>query len=110
MLAPWWPDRSKSRSKAKKRVSRMSTPPTLPFWFRLRQGKVEPAGPDTYRLTAPNLAEAFIAIRQAESGRWVPALKQSSTAPDLPETNEDFATPQEAWDAAFELYRVHVVV
>jgi hypothetical protein len=88
----------------------MSIEPTLPFWFRLRQGKAEPAGPDTYRLTAPNLAEAFISIRQAESGRWVPVLKQSPTEPDLAETAQDFATPQEAWEAAFELYRVHVVV
>jgi len=88
----------------------MSTPPTLPFWFRLRQGKAEPAGPDTYRLTAPNLGEALIGIQQAKNGLWSPVLKQTATGPDLAETPDEFATPQEAWDAAFELYRVHVVV
>ena len=88
----------------------MSTPPTLPFWFRLRQGKAEPAGPDTYRLTAPNLAEAFISIRQVENGHWSPMLKRSPTEGDLAEAPQDYTTPQEAWDAAFELYRIHVVV
>jgi hypothetical protein len=84
--------------------------PTLPFWFRLRQGKAEPAGPDTYRLTAPNLGAAFIGIRKTESGRWLPLLKQTADGPDLTDSADDFATPQEAWDAAFELYRVHFVV
>jgi hypothetical protein len=88
----------------------MPTPPTLPFWFRLRQGKAEPAEPNLYRLTAPNLAEAFIGVRQAGDGRWLPQLKQTANGPDLAEAPENFATPQEAWEAAFELYRRHVVV
>ena len=88
----------------------MPTTPTLPFWFRLRQGKAEPAGPDMYRLTAPNLAEAFIGIRQAENGRWLPVLKQTASGPDEAVASEGFATPQEAWEAAFEGYRLRVVV
>jgi hypothetical protein len=84
--------------------------PTPPFWFRLRQGKAEPAGPDTYRLTAPNLAEAFIGIRKTENGRWLPLLKQTADGVSMAEMPEDFATPQEAWEAAFELYRRHFVV
>jgi hypothetical protein len=88
----------------------MPTTPTLPFWFRQRQGKAEPAGADLYRLTAPNLAEAFIGIRQAENGHWLPVFKQTADGPDLAAASEDFATPQEAWDAAFERYRVCLVV
>jgi hypothetical protein len=88
----------------------MATAPTLPFWFRLRQGKAEPTEPNTYRLTAPNLAEAYIAIRQVESGRWVPTLTRSPNGPDLAESLQDFDTPQEAWNAAFEFYRLDVVV
>jgi hypothetical protein len=84
--------------------------PTPPFWFRLRQGKAEPAGPDTYRLTAPNLAEAFVGIHKTQQGRWSAALRQSAGSPNLAETADDFSSPQDAWDAAFELYRVHVVV
>jgi hypothetical protein len=85
-------------------------PPTLPFWFRLRQGKAEPAGEEIYRVTAPNLGEAFIGIRKDENGRWLPILRQSAGGPNLAEVPEGFAIAQEAWDAAFELYRVHVVV
>jgi hypothetical protein len=85
-------------------------PPSLPFWFRLRQGKAEPSGEELYRLTAPNLAEAFIGVRNGDNGRWLPVLKPSANGPDLAETSEEFATAQEAWDAAFECYRVHMVV
>ncbi|HLJ96987.1 MAG TPA: hypothetical protein VKU02_27735 [Gemmataceae bacterium] len=84
--------------------------PTPPFWFRQRQGKAEPAGPDTYRLTAPNLGEALISIQQTTNGRWLPVLKRTAEGPNLVEAGDDFATPQEAWDAAFEWYRVHIVV
>lgn len=84
--------------------------PTPPFWFRLRQGKAEPVGPDTYRLTAPNLGEAFISIRQTEQNRWSAVVKQTADGPALAETTDDFATLQEAWDAAFELYRLRFVV
>ena len=42
----------------------------LPSWFKQRQAKAEPAGDNVYRLTAPQLREAFIAIRQGADGRW----------------------------------------
>jgi hypothetical protein len=88
----------------------MPPPPALPFWFRLRQGKAEPTDSDLYRLTAPNLAEAFIGIRPTEKGRWRPLLQQTASSPELTAAGDDFAAPQEAWEAAFELYRRHVVV
>lgn len=84
--------------------------PTLPFWFRQRQGKAEPAGADTYRLTAPNLGEAFIGIRKTENGRWLSVLMRSANGPDVAVTPNDSSSAPEAWDAAFELYRVHAVV
>ena len=88
----------------------MPTQPTAPFWFRQRQGKAEPVGPETYRLTAPNLGEAFVSIRPTKNGRWLPVLRRTADGPDLAETHADLATPQEAWNAAFEVYRVHFVV
>jgi hypothetical protein len=88
----------------------MSIQATPPFWFLQRQGKVEPAGPDAYRLTAPNLREAFIIIRPADAGRWQPALRLTSDGPDVATGPAELTTPREAWEAAFELYRVHLVV
>ena len=85
-------------------------PLSLPFWFPLRQGKAEPAGPDTYRLTAPNLAEAFISIRQEGNGRWSAALRKSADGPEVAVTEAEFPSPYEAWEAAFELYRQDVVI
>jgi hypothetical protein len=84
--------------------------PVPPFWFHQRQGKMEPAGTDTYRLTGPNLAEAFIGIQAADSGQWRPVFRQASDGPDLAEGAPARSTPREAWEAAFELYRIHVVV
>ncbi|HKI32616.1 MAG TPA: hypothetical protein VKA46_12190 [Gemmataceae bacterium] len=84
--------------------------PILPFWFKQRQAKAEPAGPDTYRLTAPNLREAFVSIRHDSEGRWGASLRLAADGPDVAVTTTSYATPGEAWDAAFELYRRELVV
>jgi len=84
--------------------------PTVPFWFRQRQGKMEPAGSDTFKLTAPNVAEAFISIRQTENGHWRPALRLQSEGPDVDAPAVDLDSVPEAWEAAFELYRRRMVV
>ena len=84
--------------------------PTVPFWFRQRQGKIEPAGPDTFKLTAPNIAEAFISVRQSRNGHWRPALRLQSEGPDVDAPPVDFDGVPEAWEAAFELYRRRMVV
>jgi hypothetical protein len=84
--------------------------PTPPFWLRLRQGKLEAAGPDLYRVTAPNAREAFVGIRHAENGHWLPIFRLSAEGPNEGVDSLEFATPQEAWDAAFELYRKQVIV
>jgi hypothetical protein len=84
--------------------------PILPFWFKQRQAKAEAAGPDTYRLTAPNLREALISIRQDSEGRWGAALRLAADGPDVAVTATAYGAPGEAWDAAFELYRRELVV
>jgi hypothetical protein len=84
--------------------------PTLPFWFKQRQAKAEAAGPDTYRLTAPNLRDAIISIREDSEGRWGAALRLAADAPDVAATATSYASRGEAWDAAFELYRRQLVV
>jgi hypothetical protein len=84
--------------------------PTLPFWFQQRQAKAEPAGNDALRITAPNLREAFLFIRQGENGRWSASLRLQADGPEFAVTGQDFAKPEEAWEAAFELHRQHIVV
>jgi hypothetical protein len=83
--------------------------PILPSWFKQRQAKAEPAGSDTYRLTAPNLGEAFICIRRADNDRWSAALRLAADGPDVAATQPTFDLPGDAWNMAFELYRNHVV-
>ena len=82
----------------------------LPTWFKQRQAKAEPAGPDQFRLTAPNQGEAFIHIIPGENGLWSASLRQTAEGPALAATEPVFAKPQEAWEAAFELYRTQLVV
>jgi hypothetical protein len=81
-----------------------------PYWFKQRQAKAEAAGEDTYRLTGPNLPEAFLSIRRAENHRWSAALRLSADGPEAAATAPEFETPADAWEAAFELYREHVIV
>jgi hypothetical protein len=84
--------------------------PILPTWFKYRQAKAEPAGTDTLRLTAPNLQEAFISIRPGENERWSAHLRLAADGPEVAATEPEFEDRNEAWGAAFELYRTHVVV
>jgi hypothetical protein len=83
---------------------------TLPFWFRQRQGKAEEAGSNLYRLTAPNLKEAFIHIERGDNGLWQAGLTSSAGGPDQSTTGAEFSRPEAAWEAAFELYRTAVVI
>jgi len=82
----------------------------IPAWFKQRQGKAEQAGNDyTYRLTAPQLGEAFIGIRQADNGQWLASLRTNQSGPETATTQPEYANPTEAWEAAFELYRQDIV-
>lgn len=92
------------------RLSMNSMEPISPSWFKQRQGKAEKVGEDVYRLTAPQLADYFIAIRRGEDGRWTAALRAQADGPDLAVTEPADQSRGDAWGAAFELYRTHVVV
>jgi hypothetical protein len=84
--------------------------PTLPFWFKQRQCKADPAGDNTLRVSGPNLGEAFLSVRRDADGLWRAALRQTADGPDLAHTDAEIPAEQDAWDAAFELYRNHVIV
>ena len=43
--------------------------PIPPFWFKQRQCKAEPAGPNAVRVTGPNLGEVFLRIEPV-GDRW----------------------------------------
>ena len=79
--------------------------PVLPSWFKQRQGKAEPAGESIFRLTAPNMGEAYISIQRGENGLWSAALRQTADGSPLASSDPEFPTPVEAWEAAFEFYR-----
>ena len=86
-------------------------PPILPFWFKQRQCKAEPAGSDhVLRLTGPNLGEAYVSIVPADNKRWAARLRLSPDGADVAATEPELETEQDAWEAAFELYRTHVVI
>jgi hypothetical protein len=82
----------------------------LPTWFKQRQGKAEEAGENTYRLTGPNLREAFISIRMAGDGLWAGSMRYALDGPEIAATEPEIGTPYDAWAAAFEIYRNHVIV
>jgi hypothetical protein len=79
--------------------------PILPFWFKQRQAKLEPAGENTYKVIAPNQGDVFVQIRSGENGQWLAAVKMIADGEDLVATEPEFDDPGAAWEAAFELYR-----
>jgi hypothetical protein len=80
-----------------------------PFWFKQRQLKAEAAGTDVYRLSGPNLKEAFVGIRRGDNGRWAAFLRDTADGADVAATEPQFETVYDAWEAAFELFRGHVI-
>lgn len=85
--------------------------PILPFWFKQRQCKAEPAGNDnTLKVSGPNLGEAFIGIARAEDNRWRAFMRTSADGPDMTATEPEFDDPNDAWEAAFELFRTTAIV
>jgi hypothetical protein len=83
--------------------------PISPFWFKQRQCKAEPAGEDILRVSGPNLGEAFLFIKP-EGRQWRAGLRKALDGPDIAVTEPELPSPQDAWDAAFELYRIHFIV
>jgi hypothetical protein len=84
-------------------------PSTLPFWFKQRQCKAEPAGSDhAIKVSGPNLGEAFLGISPGERGQWDASLRQAADGAAIA-TAAGLPTEREAWEAAFELYRATVI-
>ncbi len=82
--------------------------PIVPFWFKQRQCKLEKAGDRTYRVAGPNLAEAFLHVEPAGGG-WRAGLRLTADGSDV-SSSDAIPTADQAWQAAFELYRVRVIV
>jgi hypothetical protein len=83
--------------------------PNYPFWFKQRQCKAEPLGDNALRVSGPNLGEAVLEIRP-DGNRWRSAVRQTADGPDVAVTEPEMESAQEAWEAAFELYRTHFIV
>ena len=84
--------------------------PILPFWFKQRQAKLEPAGDNTFKAIAPNQGEAYLQIRRGDNERWSAAVRLTAEGEDVAATPPVFTTPGHAWEAAFELYRQAAIV
>ena len=79
----------------------------------LRDRGLRRIGPDATALALARGAEASARI-EAFDGAAGPdvasaALRLSADGPEVAGTEPVFATPVEAWEAAFELYRSHVI-
>ena len=83
-----------------------ATRPALLVQAATGQGRA--GGGQTLALTGPNLGEIFVCIRGADNSRWSAAGRPptGTTSP----LRSDLTKPSDAWEAAFELYRVHVIV
>ena len=84
--------------------------PTIPSWFKGRQGKAEEVAPNVLKLTGPNLREGYITVREVEPDHWHAALRFAADGPDAVISDVMPASRYNAWEAAFELFRTHVVV
>ncbi len=82
--------------------------PTPPFWFKQRQCKAEPQGENMLKVSGPNLGEFFLYVREA-GGKWSAGLRRTADSEDLASTEPEAPSEKEAWDAAFELFRIHVI-
>ena len=80
----------------------------IPFWFKQRQCKAEAQGGDTtLKVTGPNLPEAYLTIDATDWRAW---LRMTPDGPDVATADAVTPTVKAAWEAAFELYRVHFIV
>ena len=88
-------------------------PPSLilPFWFKQRQCKVETrADTSMLEVSGPNLPKAYLTISPSDAGVWHATLRSTPDGPELAKADAGAPTAKAAWDAAFELYRIHFIV
>ncbi len=77
----------------------------IPAWFKYRQGEAKPAGEQSYLLTAPLVDPTWIRVRVVD-GAWQAAIADAVDGPDVRNTGPLEGDETDAWEAAFELYRV----
>ncbi len=82
----------------------------VPAWFKGRQGKAEEVRPGLVKLTAPNLREWYVGIRRHEMGGWTAFIRGEPDGADATSVELDPMPEQEAWDAAFEVYRTYAII
>jgi hypothetical protein len=82
----------------------------FPFWFKQRQCKAEPLGDTALEVTGPNLPKAYLYVAPAEANAWRAGLRATADGPDVATAEAVVPTAKAAWEAAFELYRVHIIV
>jgi hypothetical protein len=86
-------------------------PVTVPAWFKGRQGKVEEVSAGLVRVSGPNLAEWYVGLMREPDGRWVASVRKTADAPaDVTQELDPSLAEYEAWEAAFEVYRTHVII
>ena len=84
--------------------------PIIPFWFKQRQCKLEPqADGRTLKVSGPNLREAYLSVRAVSPESWEAALRLDPAGPDVATAAAEEPSEKSAWNAAFELYRTHII-
>lgn len=81
----------------------------LPFWFKQRQAKADEVAAGTYKVTGPNLPEAYVSVRIGDNLRWLGAVSKDKDGAPLCSTEAEFPGAREALVAAFELYRTTII-
>lgn len=85
-------------------------PPNPPFWFKQRQCKAEPVeGTQLLKVSGPNLGEAYLHVRP-EGNHWRAGMKRAADGDDVATALSEKPSENAAWEAAFELYRTHLIV
>ena len=83
----------------------------IPFWFKQRQCKAEPqADSNMLEVSGPNLPKAYLTVSPADPIGWRAGLRAAIDGPDVATADASVPTAKAAWEAAFELYRIHFIV
>ena len=84
---------------------------TFPFWFKQRQCKADLL-PDTnvLEVSGPNLPKAYLTVSPSDTTAWRAGLRHTLDGSDVATAIASEPTAKAAWEAAFELYRVHFIV
>ena len=81
----------------------------IPSWVKGRQATVEPAGSGIYKVTGPNLPDAFVGMRMTDDLRWQGFLRMAADGPDIAVAGSTQTSAGTRLFAAFELYREQMI-